>query len=404
MACDEILYDSTWDVLHWCSSSQLFNYKNDEIVSNFISTLDNWDIVYVEDKIVRNGCWWYCTYNIYSIRVCFSSSSVWSTMCFVGDKSTYESEAYWSKTPFLRSSLLTWRSNFSNISLSLLSDPPWFSNNIEWWSSIWNNVSLTWNLMYNSCTKWYILNKLDWILWDQFCYAWTYDTWLIDNNFNWNTYIYDYWLNYRDLYKLSKSIGPYYSSYNDWYLWHYDSIKRYKLWQISQNPFIWEPVAVYSYFNNLYSNYWIDVADLSTKEMSSYWVLNYCNLLFSDSSNSSAYTWQYFQYLCDSLNSQDWSIDVTTWIIGDPDESFEVLPPWFEYSNNPSSWMIVSVDWSWTLSWNTDNNFEWRTFINDFYQKLQSVFQKPTKNIVWIVPWYILVFMVAIILFRFLSH
>lgn len=123
MACDEILYDSTWDVLHWCSSSQLFNYKNDEIVSNFISTLDNWDIVYVEDKIVRNGCWWYCTYNIYSIRVCFSSSSVWSTMCFVGDKSTYESEAYWSKTPFLRSSLLTWRSNFSNISLSLLSDP-----------------------------------------------------------------------------------------------------------------------------------------------------------------------------------------------------------------------------------------------------------------------------------------
>lgn len=407
-ACDELTWSDS--VPTNCSSSPItWDYKT--TFMSFFNNVNLWDYVYYdfENNWYSQGSTSWAWAN--RVWVCWSSSTIHRSLCFrrqyynCSSCSSTQRQDYWS---------LVNSQNLSNLSFGAISNSrigyaPWqkWYNwwwNIEWWSSVWENTIITWNLMYNSCTKWYILNQLEWILHEWFCYAWTYNTWLIDNSFTWNTYVYWYWMTYRDMYKLSKSNWPYYNSYNDWYLSHFDSIKRYKLWQVSVNPFIWEPIVVYSYFNNLYSNYWIDISDLSSKEFSSYWVLNYCNLYFSESDLSSEYTWQYFQYLCNSLSNSDWSINLTTWAVWDPEESIEVLPPWFDLSNNSSSWVVVGVDWSWTLSWETNRNFEWKTFINDFYQKLQSRFQKPVNNLVWIVPWYILVFMFALILFRFLSH
>ena len=159
---------------------------------------------------------------------------------------------------------------------------------------------------------------------------------------------------------------------------------------------------LYAYFNRLYENWWIDW----TVSRYAYDVVNFCNLaLYSD--YNQPYNWSYFSDICDRYNANNTQPIVNPVEIWDIDDD-EIIPPWFDNWwwdwSSTKSWYVVSVDWSWTLSWNTNKNFDWKTFINDFYQKLQSSFLQPTSWLAGIIPNYILVFMFALILFRFLQH
>lgn len=401
--------NNTWDFNIW-NCGEWSSYSS-EIVWNFLKTLKQWDWFYY-DRSWSNE--WYCRGFRYNTYICFSSSEIWNTLCFYVNHSPE-----WSSTtpqPFY----WLWESLWFNdwltywlISNSYLEVPPLYTNNIDWSSNTSENISLSWNLLYNKCTNWYVINKIRSVYWseiDRVCYAWTIDTWLITSEnvdqinsiFHWTP---KQWLDFKMLYQLTNN----WESRNNWFRSNEDAMLRFKQWRVWVNPFIWSPIALYSYFDILFNNWnlWRTSFDDGPDWMGPYFILNYCKLSYTDL--DSEYKWSYFSSYCSDLSYSDpWQINdewtnTWSWQVENDDE---VLPPWFDnWNNNVTwSWTAVSVDWSWVLSWWNNQNYDWITFINDMYQKLQQNFLKPYNNVTWIIPWYILVFLFALILFRFLQH
>ena len=405
----------TWEDLNNCTYTMIdYSWSTDEfdkqVFITFFDTVDQWENFYLSTQDQRY-VWATWSYSRNFIRVCWNSEEIWKTFCFMGWRCGWwhsNCNTFWNlvNSQHLKEQFSGWF-DYWLLAQSWISYAPWQAWygggwNIEWSSNTSINVSMTWNLLYNnSCTNWYVVSEVSrWYWWiNNICYAWTYNTWLIND---WVAYVpVETWLSYRDVYKLYNEWSYwYYSNYSDWFNSWADTMKRYKLWRVQFDIFNWQPFYLYAYFNKLYESAWIDWS----VSRESYDVVNICNLaLYSD--YNEPYKWSYFSDVCSSFNSSSDSPVVTTWEIWTIDDE-EIIPPWFDVSpgQNTSSWMIVSVDWSWTLSWNTNQNFDWKNFINDFYQKLQSVFQKPINTATWIIPWYILVFLVAIILFRFIQH
>lgn len=411
-SCDEITL--SWDLQNCWSPTVVGLY--DEVVWNFINSLIPWDWVMVEQYPSYNlGCGGWCTYNRFYTRVCFSSSTYHHTLCFLWDYSDYNAAWYEASYPLWSSLGLASTTTFWNIDRNLLSEPPGFTvwDNIEWSSNTSENVSLTWNLLYNKCTNWYVINKIRSVYWseiDRVCYAWTTNTWLITSEnvdqissiFHWTP---KQWLDFKMLYQLTSN----WESRNNRFRSYEYEMLLFKEWRVWINPFIWRPIALYSYFDILYYNWnlWRTSSDDGPDWMGPYFILNYCKLSYTDL--DSEYKWSYFSSYCSDLSYSDpWQIidewtNNWSWQVDNDDE---VLPPWFDnWNNNVTwSWTAVSVDWSWVLSWESNKNYDWITFINDMYQKLQQNFLKPYNWITWIVPSYILVFLLALILFRFLQH
>lgn len=262
-----------------------------------------------------------------------------------------------------------------------------------WWSPFWDwfdplspwiadNVDLSWNLLYSDkCTNWYIVAKLHdlyWTDWLNICYAWSFDNSLVSWTWNYQ-FSYNTWYTLKEVFEnTSDWTYWYFNNYSDWYNSWSDSIYRYKIWQVAWNPFVWTPVYLYTYFNNLFNNWRI-----YPKSSNAFFILNYCNLaLYSD--YNQVYQGSYFQEYCDTIpwwRVNSWN-DNLTW---------------------DSLWNIVGVSRNWILS-GADEDFNWTTFINEFFQKLSWKFERPVWSLFWIIPNYILVFMFALILFRFLQH
>ena len=413
------LYKDQWFLKNYfiCPEITTWSYNpftNDCTTHTISSDTFAWEVWWFLQSIDSSDYWGYnisidrCYWSPLLVHnlLCFSSSEYHNSLCFwasydIADRCSLYS--FWDLTTNnLRWSLwinLSW--DFTFVDDRFLNTPPWFTpiNKFDWSNSSSINVSMTWNLMYNdSCTNWYVISQIDSIMWPEYinaCYAWTYNTWLIDNNFQWETYIYNYWLTYRDLFKLTSD----WMSWNNWFSTYSDEITRFRNWSVWVNPFLSRPVALYTYFDNLY-NWGFLGWNNNTFLLWPFAYNNYCNLvLYSD--YNSVYSWSYFSQFCDNLNySTDSNFKINTWVVGGVDDD-EILPPWSNNNWN-KSWNIVSVSWSWVLSWDSNKNFDWKNFINDFYQKLISNYIKSTSNDTWIIPPYIIVFLVAIILFRFL--
>lgn len=412
-SCDDLAVawspqNCAWDYITW-DFQQIFKW--------FFSHVKATDYAYYS---YESDEWWVnCSYSYQNITVCFSSSEIWKSLCFKRT-SCYNGCQNWSSScqNFCFSEggcggglvNSNWYTNltFWSISPLWLSYAPWQAWygggwNIEGWSSVSDNVGMTWNLVYNKCTNWYVLNQIDYIYWRKsfrdWCHAWINDTWYILWYDTWSYVVYPWhWIDYKYVYKNTKD----WLSWDNWFNSNLDIMKRYKLWSFwPANPFIWKPLYLYTYFENLYEN-WVLPND---NFITSYDILNYCNL-YLYSNYEEEYKWTYFKSYCDNLNYNNWSSSVTTWEIGDID-SDEILPPWYDDWSDwdvTTSWTVVSVNWNWTLSGDNNKNFDWKTFINDIYQKLQANYIKPNVWIVGIIPTYILVFMLALILFRFLQH
>lgn len=300
--------------------------------------------------------------------------------------------SYWYLPEWVQYQTIWWNTYFNT-----QSDPfpyfPWVW--INTWSSVtWDTVWMTWDLMYNECTNWYVLSRIRWVywfnsVWKHICLAWTFDTWAIQSN-SWTVLAnYSTWLTLRELVNLTKLDSE---SYEDRFNWYANEIYRFRKSNIV-NPFIGRPVALFTYFNNLYDNWYI-----YPNQNEAYFIANYCNLLLYSDYNAQ-YNWNYFQEYCDIKLDSNWNI-ITTWEVWSIDD-WEILPPWFEVTN---TWSIAWLSRNWLLSWDVNSDFDWMSFINKFYQELSTRFEKPNWNLFWIVPNYILVFMFALILFRFLSH
>lgn len=401
--CD--YFSDTTSQVSWCVKYEMtWDYK--EVFINFFKWVNQWDVAFYDYE--KMDLW--SSYYDNTVQVCFSSSQWNRSLCF-RQHSCYNwrwcsAYNYWSlvNSENLPNSLTYW-----SIKQSWLWYAPgqaWYDWwwNIDWSSNTSVNVSLTWNLLYNTCTKWYVISKVRYIYWnfiDNVCYAWSNSTWYVTDDMSWFFPVPWYWLSYLDLYNDTSD----WMSWATWFRNYEDEMLRYKSWRLPVNPFLSRPIPLYSYFDLLYDNWflWQNSDDRFDWMVWPYFIYNYCKILL-DNDYDSDYNWTFFKSACDDLNYLDSSTINTweIWSVWDP----EIIPPFFDWWNSSvnSSWSIISVDWSWVLSGSTNQNFDWKNFINNFYQKLQSVFQKPYNNFVWIIPGYIVVFLLALILFRFLSR
>lgn len=382
--CDELTENST--TISNCSDSPY----NEQTINDFLYTVSSSDYYWINWGTNRS-------------TLCISSSTYWKSICFRNTSS----------------SNLSWSLNFP--ALMVFEDLYWYDSqspavpinpwiNGGWWNAI--NVTFSWNLLYNTCTNWYVINKIQNIYWsdvDRVCYAWTFWTWEVTENDNYFLPKPNYWLTYKETYKWFTQ----WSSWIDWFRMNEQNMLNYKSWRIRDNnwniinPFIWYPLSVYSYFTLLYDNWrlgWWSSNDWP-EWFWPYFISNYCSLRL-DSDYDLDYKWSFFKNYCSDLNFNDWWTNYNSWEIWNIDDD-EILPPWFNIWNNNnvwSSWATIWVSWDWTLSWDINKNFDWKNFINSAYQKLQERFIKPNNWIVWFIPTYIIVFMLALILFRFLQH
>lgn len=398
----------TWDtsVPENCSC-QPITWDYQELFMWFFSKLKNddyWYYDYVSDSYSSSQGWWDKKW----IRVCFSSEEIWNSLCFQSfscwSNSFYYCDGGWEWS--LVNSQELEHVTFWLLPYSWIWYAPWQAWygggwNIEWWSNTSDQVVMSWDLLYQKCTNSYVISQIDKEYWhDSFrnwCHAWTFDTWSIIWDYTWIvTYTPWIWVDFKYVYNNTND----WLSRNHWLESNLDTMARYQEWKFwPTNPFMWKPLYLYTYILNLYNN-WLPFPWYITN----YDVLNYCQLmLYSDL--DAEYKWSYFKSYCDDLKYKNDFWSVSTWELGNIDDD-EILPPWFDiwWWDTSSSWTVVSADWSWVLSWDTNKNYDWKNFINDLFQKLKTVYQKPVNWLVWIVPSYIIVFLLALILFRFLAH
>lgn len=291
-------------------------------------------------KVVSPEVW---NFNYYSPVLCFYDSITQYFYCF-----NLENHNWWSLN-------IVWRiTDFSEYAEYSI-----FSNWNIWSSAINNNSVITWDFVYSECTVWQVKKFAEdsWLS-PYVCYAW------LNISYTW-LQIWTAWT--------WSSVFELFQSTNDW--------KNFRDWfnyrdKIFDNRFVYsdtirqdKPSALYSYFN-FYNQYW--------PEFTSTDIENYCRIIVNNLSESSKRTWLSSRCPIISSSSISWDFnwDIAVW---------------------------VNRNWVWNMSWN--ENSDPITFIQNFFNKVKSVI--PTDfnwNTVWFLPTYIILFLCAIILFRFISH
>lgn len=371
MICSPI----TWlDSVPWnCSYSSL---TSDSIVllKNFYSSIVPWDYVYYNYSYWTDNSarWWQ------NIEICFSSQAIWNSMCFV-DSCNYN----WADLcgTYLSDSQGYSDLSFASIPSNSIGPAPWQAGyNWEFnWSSGWSiqwsvDSSITWDFVYSTCTVGYAKAKYEkyWLTSD-LCYAWlSLDSSWVAVSTPWT------WVNVFDLYNVTND----WRNFCNWYqYWVSNYVNRYV---ISPSIFWSQPSALYSYF---------DIINRLNPEMLDWCgdIQNYCKIIVNNMDLNS--TWNWSSSACPIVSwpwiSDDWWDSVNnTWVVWD-----WKTPIW--------------VNWNWVGgSSSVVEQKDAMNFIQDFFNKAKSVIPTDYSDSFWnwFIPSYIVVFLLAIILFRFLRH
>lgn len=371
--CNEI----TWTSLNWSNSNCIINdytQSSLEIISNFLS------------YIGPNDYFWfdmYDSWNGYKSTLCISSAEFWKSLCFencyVSNSNYYSCSLYWSYTLWTAGDT-TWSLNlnwqFSSIDRFLFSSSPavkWTdtpNESVEW--EVWN---LYWDTIYQSCTNWQALQLMRNKYWynDLICYWWlnSFDLYSGDDY----TVVPGSGLTVFDMYNYSSG---FYNNFYDWFN-SYEFNYAFPCWQgwlCVSNPAIFT-----TYF---------DILINSNSPVSAKDVLSYCDLLLKQDLN-----WNLLDnYNIDSsikqevCKKQDNNTISQSWNIVGEDLS------WI--------WNIENVNNSWqVVSWK--NIVDWTNFINSYINLLKQNYSiDKNNNVWWVLPGYIVWFLLVILLFRFL--
>lgn len=419
--CDEIP-DTNFAWLTNCSSIQLIDWVYLEQFMSSIGSSDNWAYNYIEGL---NERFWF--------DLCFSSKALSKSMCFwvrasssnarydlfVSDPTTL----YWYAQGV---SVFSWW-NFTDLTYTLDTIPitaVWVS---PWWIGQWWNPNVpieAWNWL-----SWYVyieVNSWDYVDYfeDQLhftkdlCYIWTRDLnsvyedripyyqWTWYTIFDWFYHL--YWTNKVSINKLWLWLNTIYFNYRSWFMWEnrdqYNEVisNMIMTWQQAitspqlvfgpwlTNPFLWNP----SYLFFIWSTALEWHIDLYT-------------------------AWQDIALYC-YYQMQDYSNDWITFTITDDydhrwlDNNVAVNS---RYKN--SQWSLFS--WASQIVWqNRDwtpldyfKSWSWDLYVDDPIQWFSDQFNKfkvsywqmnPSDLDLWVLPWYIILFMIAIIFFRFLAN
>lgn len=363
-----------------CSWSPL-NTWSLELLQNFFSKVVAWDYVYYNYSAWTDSSarWWQ------NIKICFSSSEVWKSLCFSEACNYNNADICWSHL-----SNSQWYSNltFASIPQNSIWYAPWqnwylwqFNWNTDW-STQWTiNNQITWDYVYWTCTNKEILVLLETEGYNSYiCYWWLDDFSLYDSSVSYNPIPWS-WLSILQIWWDSSARA--WNTFTDWFIfWNW-------LYKDTSNNYtaMWESYpAVYRTYFQLYNQYKGSVLDSRT-------ILEYCNLKLSDIDlNTSA--GGYFAPYCKTVNYEK-----QVWIR-------QSRLDWTIYSEGVYTGDVpISVNWwgVWNMSW-LEIQSDWLKFIQDYFNILKA--KLSTNYSDWfsgIIPGYILIFLFAIILFKFLS-
>lgn len=416
--CDQLTWGS---VPTNCSSVPIWDITY-SVWASFLEQVKSNDLFFVWYE--RNYWNWSCSsYNQQSYNICISSSVYQKSYCWavwVLDRSGCNVKAWLIQN---YTSVLTWSYNLDNpsfdtINEAYLRNPP---RNV--WT--WNNL-ITWD--------WYIdwydftaVNSGDYVLYYEekwfnrsMCYIWTNDLITTRNTWENNSINFVSWsgLTIFDMYsqlfnttdfsngRVWDFINVWLFNYNSWFNWQ----NRFPDWQVKSNMYfsginnfwtIMGPWLSNPFLSNLYAYYFlwslVDYRPYLKINNSLFWedLAVYCYYRLSDYSSS------WFSY--NVINDHSKNIDSNVSIYSRNEQLYRRQFSWLDTINSQSR--------HWTpLDYFDDsqgNYTDFESFFSDSFNRFKDTFGNgldPSDFGVWILPWYIILFLLAIIFFRFLSH
>lgn len=316
------------------------------IIWNFLSKINSNDY-FLFEEVYKS--WYWNTLNL-----CFSSSEVWSSVCF----SSYF--CFWSSCFYdlFSWSLELWNVNFSSIPDSIIWDSPW----VLWWDN-WDEWSI-WS-SYMCPTVWQLLTTYD---------SSIYNTWLCYSN----SLIMSWW----NLITITpKSIFELFNDRNEYlnYVNLYSSYCLSSAQNNSQcvNAFTWKDIE-YSYLANAFSKWNVKPS----------YLYQYCNLSLNYDKNASTCVGSWITLDPSEISENDFINSIIGW---DFTKIYQLPNTWDDSVYNVFSWDYSDTD---ILGW-----IQW------FYNLFTWLFKQQLDwTSVWILPKYIVAFLLVIVLFKFFKR
>lgn len=260
--------------------------------------------------------------------------------------------------------------------VSFYSSQFWLSPFAWWWNwwdssqdSSWSvNDVLTWSYIYTNCTYQALIDYMESVWASKYlCYWWLDNFNLYNPNTVYNPIPWT-WKTLAQILAYSNTWDTPLEWYNfwNWLRWWYVD-----MW--SSYP------AVYKTWFDIYYQYWWNSLEFDS-------VREYCSMILLDIDfSNTVYRWQYFKKTCEYIQRNniwiyDWSWNVVVWV---------------------NWWWIWNYTWV-NLSWVVVESPVW--YIQNFFNELKANF--PTRNDLGggALPVYIITFLCAVALFRFLRH
>lgn len=359
-----------------CSSVDNIDF---EVLKSFFSSITQWDILYYDYSNWSDNQGRWST----SFKVCFSSESIGRSLCFYDWCNYNWVDSCWQN--------FSWSMNLENLSFSSLSNTlvwyfPW--QNWYWWQFNWNswqwvitwsvNNDMTWSYILDSCTN---LDALDYMaswlwMWTTVCYWWL--DWF--DILSWSDLITvkpnpTQWETVFDIFQHTNN-GM---NFEQWFnFWKTTYVNRYT----SNNLFLDKPTVLYTYFD-LLNKYWSQFTARQVQE--------YCRFIVWNVALTWEYKWSVFscrdvnKYIEDENTNDEWSSDSAIGV------------NW--------NWIWSFWNWSWSLVNWTKSQSNAVVFIQDVFNVLSEAVPTDFSWIWgWFLPWYIIMFLLAIMFFRFISH
>lgn len=366
-----------------CSNNSVWE-DSASIIGSFMSSISSDDTYLLDERS-------------WELFVCFDNTSLNSNICF--------HSAYVQHTD-----VSDYGSQFSSINSNLMANSPWY--NWGWnWGSQWGGFDInTSNTYVSSCNKqrainWYEANGFS----SKLCYGGLNNFDIRDGQPIWTLPVYwqgldieEIWFNtagYRQGGTTWDGLG-----YSAWFGYWRQLFETYKRGGYSVNPFINTPLVLFTYFGAV-DTYWGTVAD--SKD-----ILEYCELKLYTSDLTVDYTWVNKNYVCAS------ALDILSGSMHNiVDGSWNILK-WYKIVWDRRLW--TNGSWNsqgsgWIGAWTTWDNYSWnnivvsdgKSFLSEIFWKLDNMdFNNLDKSDfwLWVLPSYIILFFLAIVVFRFISH
>lgn len=388
-SCD---YFDTSGAVANCSSVSIDysgdNSMNYQILQNFFKKVVPWDYAYyMYNEHQYIGATY--DYYVYNIRICFSSSELNKSLCFMWGRCSNDhfNDCKWYMTLSQNYTDL----KFWNVPYWSISYAPWQAWylggwNIEGWNELVESAPITWDVMLKTCTKsraldWYRRNWYN----ENMCYSSYWNNtdifsgvWSVhDFSYTW-TYIRSVWQDtstYRREGQLWSSMD-----YLTWFKYWRNTYEIYQSRSDSlNNPFYGVPVSVFMLFGNI-TQYWRPYESDS--------ILDYCTLLTYSDLNT-PYSWFYSSQIC-SQSALDMVADMY-WVHA---SGWQLVAwsSWVWITNRvPISWEVL---FSW---WEMQDSL---SFQNNIFNLLKSVFRYPEENWNRFLPEFIVIWFIWIVFFR----